>query len=200
VVAADSLKLIVSILHSLEIRSLLDVGTATGRCLLDFVAAFSGALVCGAEPVRALLDQAALSGVTASIPLLQASGQSLPFADGSLDAVIEISVLHHVPDPSLVVSEMLRIARRVVVIADSNRFRQGSLPARLFKLILYKAGLWRAFDFAHTRGSAIRSPRATDCSTPTAFMIRIIWWRSGRTASCYYRAARAALRPGFIRS
>jgi hypothetical protein len=47
---------------------------------------------------------------------------------------------------------MLRVARSAVVIADSNRFGQGSLPARLFKLFLYKMGLWKAFDFVRTRG------------------------------------------------
>jgi ubiquinone/menaquinone biosynthesis C-methylase UbiE len=84
--------------------------------------------------------------------LLQASGDALPFADASFDAVSEFSILHHVPDPSAVVAEMLRVAHRVVVIADSNRFGQGSWPARLFKLFLYKVGLWHAFDFLRTRG------------------------------------------------
>ena len=44
------------------------------------------------------------------------------------------------------------MARRVVVINDSNRFGQGSWPARLFKLLLYKLGVWRAFNFLRTRG------------------------------------------------
>ena len=48
---------------------------------------------------------------------------------------------------------MLRVARRVVVIADSNRFGQGSWPAKLFKLFLYKVGLWHTFNFVRTRGT-----------------------------------------------
>jgi SAM-dependent methyltransferase len=84
--------------------------------------------------------------------MLQASGDALPFADASFDAVSEFSTLHHVPDPTAVVAEMLRVARRVVVIADSNRFGQGSWPAKLFKLFLYKVGLWPCFNFVRTRG------------------------------------------------
>jgi len=47
---------------------------------------------------------------------------------------------------------MLRVARRIVVIADCNRFGQGSLPARLFKLSLYKLGLWNVFNSVRTLG------------------------------------------------
>ena len=84
--------------------------------------------------------------------MLQAAGEALPFADASFDAVSEFSILHHVADPSAVVKEMLRVARKAVVIVDCNRFGQGSPPARLFKLFLYKIGLWHAFNFVRTRG------------------------------------------------
>jgi ubiquinone/menaquinone biosynthesis C-methylase UbiE len=144
--------LIISILRFLEIQSLLDVGSATGRGLQHFAASFPGALVCGVEPVGALVEQGLAARNTQTIPLLQASGEALPFADGSFDAVSEFSVLHHVPNPTAVVREMLRVARRAVVIVDCNRFGQGSLSARLFKLFLYKTGLWHAFNFLRTRG------------------------------------------------
>jgi len=144
--------LIISVLRSLEIQSFLDVGSATGRGLQDFAASFPGALVCGVEPVRALVQQGVAAGNTQTISLLQASGEALPFGDASFDVVSEFSILHHVPNPSAVVQEMLRVARRVVVIVDCNRFGQGSLPARLLKLLLYKIGLWNAFNFMRTRG------------------------------------------------
>lgn len=64
----------------------------------------------------------------------------------------EFSILHHVQHPAAVVGEMLRVARKAVVIVDCNRFGQGSWPARLFKLLLYKIGLWHAFNFVRTRG------------------------------------------------
>ena len=145
-------KFIISILHSLQIRSLLDVGSATGRGLQDFAAALPGTFVCGVEPVSALVQQGVAAGNTRTISLLQASGEALPFADASFDAVSEFSILHHVANPSAVVQEMLRVARRAVIIVDCNRFGQGSLPAKLVKLFLYKTGLWNAFNFVRTRG------------------------------------------------
>lgn len=144
--------LIISILRSLEIRSILDVGSATGRGLQDFASAFPGALVCGVEPVRDLVQQCVAADNARAVSMLQAAGEALPFADASFDAVSEFCILHHVADPSAVVMEMLRVARKAVVIVDCNRFGQGSLPARLFKLFLYKTGLWHAFNFVRTRG------------------------------------------------
>ncbi|MGB2671711.1 MAG: class I SAM-dependent methyltransferase [Candidatus Acidiferrum sp.] len=144
--------LVISILRALEIRSLLDVGSATGRGLKDFAAAFPGAMVCGAEPVAALVQEGVSAGNAQTVLLLQASGEALPFADASFDVVSEFSTLHHVPNPAAVVREMVRVARKAVVIVDSNRFAQGSWPARIFKLFLYKIRLWPAFNFARTRG------------------------------------------------
>ena len=77
---------------------------------------------------------------------------ALPFQDNSFDAVCEFSTLHHVLNPSPVVGEMLRVARKVVLIADSNRFGQGSKIARLIKFALYKTGLWPAYWSFRTRG------------------------------------------------
>jgi ubiquinone/menaquinone biosynthesis C-methylase UbiE len=142
-------RFIVAILRSLQIDSLLDIGSATGRGLRELALYFPGAFVCGVEPVAALLRQ---SGSTNSISLLQASGDALPFADASFDAVTEFATLHHVANPAIVVKEMLRVARKVVVVADSNRFGQGSFPVRLLKLFLYKMRLWKLYDFLRTRG------------------------------------------------
>jgi ubiquinone/menaquinone biosynthesis C-methylase UbiE len=144
--------LILAMLRLAGVKSLLDVGSATGRGLTDFASGLPGALVCGVEPVAALLKQAVESGVLQIVPLVRGTGELLPFADESFDAVCEFSILHHVPNPSRVVGEMLRVARKMIVITDSNRFGQGSLPARWFKLFLYKAGLWGAFNYLRTKG------------------------------------------------
>lgn len=148
----ENLQLVLGLLRALNIGSLLDVGSATGRGLPKFAAALPGALVCGVEPVAALIKEGAAAGVTRTVKLVQASGERLPFGDASFDVVSEFTTLHHVPNPSAVVGEMLRVARRVVVIADSNRFGQGSFPARILKLLLYKLGLWDAFDYLRTGG------------------------------------------------
>lgn len=136
----------------LEVRSILDVGTATGATLRDIQQALPGTFVCGVEPVAALVAQAARNGEVASGRILQATGEALPFPDASFDAVCEFATLHHAANPTAVVKEMLRVARKAVFLCDSNRFGQGSLPARLLKLALYKAKLWPAFNYLRTGG------------------------------------------------
>jgi len=136
----------------LEIRSILDVGTATGTGLRDIKQALPGTFVCGVEPVGALVQQAAQNGNIFGCPIIQATGEALPFPDASFDAVCEFATLHHAANPTAVVREMLRVARKAIFICDSNRFGQGSLPARLLKLALYKAKLWPAFNYLRTGG------------------------------------------------
>jgi ubiquinone/menaquinone biosynthesis C-methylase UbiE len=141
-----------SILRLFRIQSVLDVGAATGCGLRDFRNVLSGVFVCGVEPVAALLKQGRAAGNLSGVCALQASGEALPFPDNSFDAVCEFATLHHVPNPTAVVLEMLRVARRVVVIADSNRFGQGPWLVRILKLLIYKIRLWHAFDFLRTGG------------------------------------------------
>lgn len=145
-------RLLFPLLNAMGMRSLLDVGAATGRGLPKLAEGLPGAMICGVEPVEALVRQGVSSGATRGLPLLLASGDALPFADRSFDAVCEFSVLHHVAEPAVVVKEMLRVARRVVVISDSNRFGQGSPMVRVGKLLLWKLGLWGVFNFLRTGG------------------------------------------------
>ncbi len=145
-----------SILRMIDARSVLDVGTATGRSLRELRGALPHGLVCGIEPVAALVEQAVRNGNAASGAVVLGSGAALPFADGSFDAVCEFAVLHHVAEPNAVVKEMLRVARKAVLISDSNRFGQGSRAARLIKLGLYKSRLWGAYNYVRTSGKRYR--------------------------------------------
>lgn len=147
-----TMQILLPLLRATEVHNLLDVGSATGRGLPLLAEGLSDASICGVEPVEALVREGISSGANRGLPLLQASGDALPFADASFDAVCEFSTLHHVPDPAKVVKEMLRVARHVVVIADTNRFGQGPVPLRVFKFLLYKMKLWNFFNFLRTRG------------------------------------------------
>lgn len=152
--AADpsGLKYVAALLEVAKVMSVLEVGTANGRGSRNLKNALPDAFVCGLEPVAALLEQAGALGYRAGVSLLQGSGEALPFPDASFDAVCEFSTLHHVAKPALVVKEMLRVARKAVLIADSNRFGQGSTAARWLKLGLCKARLWNSFNFLRTGG------------------------------------------------
>jgi ubiquinone/menaquinone biosynthesis C-methylase UbiE len=145
-------KFVSALLQMLEVRSVLDVGTATGRGMRDLKRALPGVFVCGVEPVAALVDLAVQSGNTAGVQVIRATGDALPFANGSFDAVCEFAVLHHVANPSAVVKEMLRVAKKAVFLCDSNRFGQGSSAAKYIKLALYKSGLWDIYNYLRTGG------------------------------------------------
>ena len=152
----STVRVVTSILRMIGARSVLDVGTATGSALLDLKNAVPNAFVCGVEPVAALVKQGTQKGNTKGASIVRGSGNALPFADGSFDAVCEFAVLHHVDDPGAVVKEMLRVASKAVVISDSNRFGQGSRLARLLKLGLYKSRLWGAYNYVRTAGKGYR--------------------------------------------
>jgi ubiquinone/menaquinone biosynthesis C-methylase UbiE len=144
-----ALQIIHSVSDMLGLETLLDVGAGTGRAVLFL--RDKGKEVRGVEPVEALIKQATAKGLPENT-ILCGDGRSLPFDDQSFDAVLECGVLHHVAQPSLVVREMMRVARKAVFLSDSNRFGQGGMGARMLKLALYKMGLWRAARYIQTRG------------------------------------------------
>jgi ubiquinone/menaquinone biosynthesis C-methylase UbiE len=71
-------------------------------------------------------------------PAVQASAESLPFADDSFDAALAILTAHHWADLNAGLSEMLRVARqRVVIVAfDSEALEDLWISADYFPEIL----------------------------------------------------------------
>jgi ubiquinone/menaquinone biosynthesis C-methylase UbiE len=144
-----ALSLIDSVSGLFHLESFLDVGSGTGRAV-EYLAA-RGKNVKGIEPVAELIEAGERRGVPKGA-VIQGSGYKLPFEDGSIDAVMEFGILHHVAEPGKVIAEMMRVARKAVFLSDCNRFGQGSMPARLVKLALYKAKLWNAARYVQTKG------------------------------------------------
>ena len=54
----------------------------------------------------------------AAIPVVAFDGACIPLADASVDAVLFIDVLHHTPDPAVLLAEAARVSRRTVIIKD----------------------------------------------------------------------------------
>jgi ubiquinone/menaquinone biosynthesis C-methylase UbiE len=137
-----------ALLHVVRAKSVLDVGSGTGRVSRFLRQRRPDLEVEGVEPVGALRDQAQTLGTV----LHDASGEDLPFEDGSFDVVMSFGMLHHVPDPEPIVAEMTRVARLGVMISDANRFGQGSAAAGVLKLAIHRAGLWPVFERLRTKG------------------------------------------------
>ncbi len=107
-----SLKYISGFLDKLSIFSILDVGCGTGRGVKYFMEHHPEIEIKGVEPVLALIDQAIKKNNIPEKVIICAKGENLPFDDNSFDAVCEFGILHHVDNPNIIVSEMMRVAKK----------------------------------------------------------------------------------------
>ena len=99
---------------------ILDTGTGTAQIPIELVARFETgadspvevtALDLAAEMLRVAGQNVAAAGLDPWISLKQVDCKSLPFDDGSFDAVMSNSIVHHIPEPVAVFSEMWRVLR-----------------------------------------------------------------------------------------
>jgi ubiquinone/menaquinone biosynthesis C-methylase UbiE len=145
-------RLLCAMVRMVEAKTVLEVGAGTGRGMRALSDTMPELSVRGIEPVTALVDQAVKKNGLSADSILQGVGKQLPFRDGTFDVVCSLAILHHVRQPDAIVREMLRVARKAVIIIDGNRFGQGSWPMRLLKLALYKMGLWGPVNYLKTGG------------------------------------------------
>jgi SAM-dependent methyltransferase len=133
------------------IKSVLDVGSGTGRALRYLKSRHPGVRFVGIEPVEALRKVGHQAGLSPD-ELKDGDINALAATDGEFDLVCEFAVLHHVPKPKQAVAEMLRVARKAIFISDANNLGQGGPVTRYLKQAIYIAGLWGAFDWLRTGG------------------------------------------------
>lgn len=133
------------------IKSVLDVGSGTGRALRYLKVRHPDVRFVGIEPVEALRKVGHAAGLT-SEELRDGDINALNAANGEFDLVCEFAVLHHVPKPEQAVAEMLRVARKAIFISDANNFGQGGPLARWLKQAINAVGFWRLFDWIRTGG------------------------------------------------
>lgn len=133
------------------IRSILDVGSGTGRVIGYMKERCPEVKVVGVEPVKELREQGYAKGISPD-ELIGGDGNKLDFKTGSFDLVCSYGVLHHVPQPAAVVAEMLRVGGKGIFISDSNNFGQGSFAGRSMKQLLNALGMWKLFNYLRTGG------------------------------------------------
>ncbi|MFW5988181.1 MAG: methyltransferase domain-containing protein [bacterium] len=95
---------------------LLDLGA--GKCALSWKLKQEG---YNTTPV----DVQNLSFCSQIKPIIY-DGKNLPFADNSFDKVLLLTVLHHIPEPEIVIRESLRVADELIIIEDiySNKLQK----------------------------------------------------------------------------
>lgn len=151
-----ALQYISTFIDALQITSALDVGCGTGRGISFILKNKPHVSVRGIEPVPALIRQAIdVNGIPAAL-ITEGHGETLPFADRSIDATFACGILHHARNPDKIVAEMLRVSRKAVFLSDENRFAHGRLFSRWAKLALCKAGIFRGAYRLKTLGKGYR--------------------------------------------
>jgi SAM-dependent methyltransferase len=105
-----------TLLAPLDGRVVGDIGCGDGR----YVDAVRGA---GAHVVGVDLSVGMLAGVPSPPALVAADAQALPLAEASLDVVMMMHMLYHVPDPAMAVADASRVLRREgrVLVATNGR-------------------------------------------------------------------------------
>lgn len=146
-----ALTFMIAALDYFEIQSILDIGAGTGRAIQYIKKKRPELRVMGIEPVKELRQIGHDKGLTEG-ELTYGDATKLQFAAGEFDLVCEFGVLHHIKHHELAVSEMLRVARKAILISDSNNFGQGSFVARSIKQLINAFGFWDVADFIKTKG------------------------------------------------
>ena len=147
-----ALRLITGFVFSLRARTVLDVGTGTGRGVAFLSRSISEVKVFGVDFSYELLREGLSAGKLNCGTVCVTDATALPFPDGAFDLCIETGILHHVPNPARIIDEMLRVCRVGIALSDNNMYVAGDsfgiLPGGILgatvKMALCRAGIWRA--------------------------------------------------------
>jgi SAM-dependent methyltransferase len=114
-IAESQERLLAQFLAPVDGRTVLDVGTGTGRAAIAL--ARRGAMVTGVDASKEMLDVARVRAADAHVGVTFVTGDAhgLAFDDRSFDAVVCLRVLMHTPDWRQSLGELCRIARDRVV-------------------------------------------------------------------------------------
>lgn len=146
-----ALSFLIGVIDYLQINSILDIGSGTGRAIAYIKQNKPHLRVVGIEPVKELREIGYKKGLSDS-ELLDGDATALVFGDGEFDLVCEFGVLHHIRDHRNAIEEMLRVAKKAIFISDSNRFGQGSGLKKVMKLLIYSLGLSPIVNYLITGG------------------------------------------------
>lgn len=116
---------------SAGVKRVVDVGTGTAQIPIELAGRPLQCSIVAVDLAEEMLKlgrrNVAAAGLGQTVQLDFADAKSLPYADGSFDAVISNSIIHHAPEPGIVLSEMFRVLRTGGVIFVRDLLRPDSL-------------------------------------------------------------------------
>jgi ubiquinone/menaquinone biosynthesis C-methylase UbiE len=153
-IATSQEQVIASFLEPVAGRTVLDVGTGTGRAAIAL--AHRGAVVTGVDASAEMLAVARRNADAArvTVTFAQDDAHRLNFADAAFDAVICLRVLMHTPDWRQSLGELCRVARHRVVF-DYPALASAALLQSVTRRVAHAAGVrteaYRVFTDASVR-------------------------------------------------
>ena len=97
-----------------EPTSIVEVGAGEGRIVEHLASRFPAATIAGLDLPD---DELAEEWDDVTLPMLFGDATRLPFADVSIDLVVGLEVLEHVPTPERALTEIARICRHAVIVS-----------------------------------------------------------------------------------
>ncbi len=140
-IAHSQARVLANMVGRIKDREMLDVGTGTGRAAL--ILALGGAKVTAvdaSEEMLAIARQRAAEQMMTAIKFQRGDAHALDFADRSFDAVVSFRVLMHTPQWQRCVSELCRVAERLVIV-DYPSATSVALFESLARRAMHAAGI-----------------------------------------------------------
>jgi ubiquinone/menaquinone biosynthesis C-methylase UbiE len=111
----------------------LDVGTGTALIPIALCRAREGFLVVAVDLAEHMLALArsnvAAAGLEGRIRLDRVDAKGLPYPDGSFEAVLSNSIVHHIPEPRSAIAEMARLVAPGGSLFVRDLYRPNDLEA-----------------------------------------------------------------------
>jgi ubiquinone/menaquinone biosynthesis C-methylase UbiE len=108
------------LLFRAECARVLDVGTGTAQIPIELARRTAAVPIVAVDAARHMVDLARQNveraGLAGRVGIELCDAKGLPFDDGSFDAVISNSLVHHIPRPESVLAEMVRVTKLAGVL------------------------------------------------------------------------------------
>lgn len=146
---------VLGVLHSFQPANLLDIGSGRGVFLWPLLEALPRLPVTATDrdERRVAQIEAVSRGGIGQLTARSADATQLPFEDGQFDGVTMLEVLEHIPQAETALAEVVRVARRFVILSVPSREDDNPEHIHLFSQtdlgqMLGRAGVERVkFDY-----------------------------------------------------